>query len=178
MPSLASLSGTLGKKKAAHLLRRATFGPTKKEIDLFADLSPKEALGILFRNIPTPQPPIHPYTGKTWIYSQPEGANRDLQVDFKGWWIAQMRKNDSSSLEKMTFFLHTHFTTIQSIVNHSNYLYFQNALFRNFAFGNIKDLSKKICLDNAMLFFLDSRFNKAGRPNENYAREFLELFTI
>ncbi|MCR6639977.1 MAG: DUF1800 domain-containing protein [Sporocytophaga sp.] len=74
---------------------------------------------------------------------------------------------------------------MQETVNNSRALYFQNALFRKFAFDNEPDplwnfkmLTKKISLDNAMLVLLDGRLNVKGRPNENYAREFLELYTI
>ncbi len=181
MPSLATVTGKLGKKKAAHLLRRATFGATKKEIDNFAELNPDQAFTLLFKSEPPPMPPIDPLTGKTWVHSKREennSGNEELHIYFKGWWLDQMRKGGTSCTEKMTYFLHTHFTTIQSVVENSNYLYFQNALFRRYALGNFKLLSKKICLDNAMLVFLDSRLNESGRPNENYAREFLELYSI
>ena len=87
--------------------------------------------------------------------------------------------------EKIVFFLHTHFTTIQEVVGSSRALYFQNILFRKFAFDGVadvkitfKELSKKICIDNAMMVLLDGRLNVKGRPNENFSRELFELYTI
>lgn len=181
MPSLAPVSGPLGIKKAAHLLRRATFGPSKKEVDQFSSYTAAQAVGILFANVATPDPPIDPLTGTTWVHGPREDDNSgdgELQAYFMAWWINQMRTGGTSSIEKLTFFLHTNFTIIQTVVNNSNYMYFQNVLLRRYALGNFKELSRKICLDNAMLVFLDGKVNESGRPNENYAREFLELFTI
>ncbi len=90
-----------------------------------------------------------------------------------------------STREKTTFFLHTVLTTIQQTVNSSRALYFQNTLLRNFAFDggtnpkiSLRELTKKICIDNAMLALLDGELNVKGSPNENYARELMELYTI
>ena len=80
--------------------------------------------------------------------------------------------------EKMIFFLHTHFTTIAERVGKKTSLYHQLTLFRYYALGNFKTLAKKICLDNAMLKFLDGQLNEVGNPNENFGREFLELYSI
>ncbi len=90
-----------------------------------------------------------------------------------------------STREKLVFFTHTVLTTIQSKVDNSRSLYFQNQLFRLFAFDkstgpkfNFKELTKKVTVDNAMLRVLDGDLNVDGSPNENYARELHELFTI
>ncbi|MEO1654119.1 MAG: DUF1800 family protein, partial [Bacteroidota bacterium] len=184
---LTPLNGTLGKKRAAHLLRRATFGPTKAQIDEFANLTAQAAVQRLFAAQAEPNPPIDPETGATWVdplmidTSGDDGAREEL---FKRWWLGQMLAPGASAREKIVFFLHTHFTTIQTAVESSHALYFQNALFRQFAFDgavpefDFKTLSKKICLDNAMIKFLDGDLNVKGSVNENFAREFLELYTI
>lgn len=107
--------------------------------------------------------------------------------------------------ERIVLFLHTHFTTKRSVVRNSRALYYQQALFRLFALDqedivippedpeadpedpasmerivarNFKELVKKICVDNAMLIFLDGRLNVKGSVNENFARELLELYTV
>ena len=87
--------------------------------------------------------------------------------------------------EKIVFFLHTHFTTIKSKVFSTPALFFQNLLLRQFALDgdldetfNLKTLTVKISIDNAMLRLLDGNQNVKGRVNENYARELLELYTI
>ncbi|MFZ6014282.1 MAG: DUF1800 domain-containing protein [Bacteroidota bacterium] len=195
---LPEYAGTLGLKRAAHLLRRATFGATKAQIDSFASLTPAQAITQLFRQpLPDPVLPVDPATGQPWVLTGTTEANSeegDLQRFFKGWFIAQMMSagiapNLSlaySAREKMVFFLHTHFTAIQSKIDNSRALYFQNQLFRHFALDavstnpnvNFKELTVKVSVDNAMLRLLDGNLNVKGSPNENYARELLELYTI
>lgn len=195
---LPEYSGPLGLKRAAHLLRRATFGATRQDIDSFAALTPAQATSQLFRQaLPDPALPVDPATLNEWVLAGATDANsgdEDLQEFFKRWFVGQMLSvGISPSLalaysarEKLVFFLHTHFTAIQSKINSSRALYFQNQLFRMFALDatdpdplvNFKTLTKKISVDNAMLRLLDGSLNVKGSPNENYARELLELYSI
>jgi uncharacterized protein (DUF1800 family) len=195
---LPEFSGTLGLKRAAHLLRRATMGATKTQIDAFAALTPADAITRLFRQVlPDPVLPPDPETGLPWFSTPQSDANSEddkLQEYFKGWFIAQMMSPGISpelnlaysTREKLVFFLHSHFTAIQSKISSSRALYFQNQLFRMFALDalnadpnvNFKELTVKVSIDNAMLRLLDGNLNIKGSPNENYAREFLELYTI
>ncbi len=194
---LPELTGPLGIKRAAHLLHRASFGATKQQIDSFSTLSPAGAVTQLFQNgLPDPKLPIDAKTGSDWIINGPTEANSgdgDLQEFFKGWLLAQMLSqnipaNQSLSYsvrEKIVFFTHTVLTTIQTKVDSSRALYFQNQLYRLFAFDkakdvkfNFKNLTKKVSIDNAMLRLLDGNLNVNGSPNENYARELHELYTI
>lgn len=194
---LTELTTPLGLKRAAHLLHRATFGPTKDQIDLFATYTPAQAVNQLFgQTLPDPILPIDPETGSEWVLTGTTEANSgdsDLQEFFKGWLLGQMLSvgiapNLSlaySARERVVFFMHTVLTTIQSKVDNSRSLYFQNQLFRQFALDknlvttvNFKELAKKICVDNAMLRLLDGNLNVKGSPNENYARELHELYTI
>ena len=167
MASLNPISGALGRERAAHLLRRATFGPTKQEIDSYAAQTIDQALTSLFTiGAVPPAPPNDAESGST------------TSRYFKGWWLDQMLTSGLSVQERMIYFLHTHFTTKESVVGSAQALHYQNALFRFYALGNFKTLSRKICLDNAMLVFLDSILNVNSAPNENFAREFFELYTI
>lgn len=195
---LPEYGGTLGLKRAAHLLRRATFGATKSQIDAFAALTPVNAINLLFRQtLPDPVFPPDPKTGQPWFLTPSTDANSKddaLQTYFMGWIISQMMSTGISqdlslaysAREKVVHFLHTHFTTIRSKVNNSRSLYFQNQLFRIFSLDalnadpsiNFKTLSVKVSVDNAMLRLLDGDLNVKGSPNENYARELLELYTI
>jgi uncharacterized protein (DUF1800 family) len=195
---LPEYGGTLGLKRAAHLLRRATFGATKNQIDAFAALTPVNAINLLFRQtLPDPVLPPDPKTGQPWFLTPLTDANSKddaLQTCFMGWLISQMMSSGISqdlslaysAREKVVHFLHTHFTTIRSKVNNSRSLYFQNQLFRIFSFDalsadpliNFKTLSVKVSIDNAMLRLLDGDLNVKGSPNENYARELHELYTI
>lgn len=194
---LPSFGGPLGYKRAAHLLHRATFGPTKLQIDSFSTLTANQAITLLFQQpLPDPALPIDPETGTEWVITGTTDANSgdsDLQEFFKGWFIGQMlgigvppgNYLAYSMREKIVFFLHCVLTSITSKVDNSRSLYFQNQLYRKFAFDktlgvtyNIKELTKKISVDNAMLRLLDGNLNVNGSVNENYGRELLELYSI
>lgn len=179
MASLDPISGALGKEKAAHLLRRLTFGATRKEIDLFATKSVAEALTTLFETRPLPQPPIDTTSGLAITDLSAEGSGVSEVIGyFKGWAFGQMLNSGANAHEKLTFFLHTHFTTISGVVFNGRDLYYQSQLLRRYTLGNFKELALKICIDNAMLTLLDNRLNENTKTNENFAREFLELYTI
>lgn len=195
---LPEYNGILGLKRAAHLLRRATFGATKSQIDEYAALTPATAITQLFRaTLPDPVLPLDEETGLPWFNTPESDANSEddiLQRYFKSWFIGQMMSEGIapslslaySTREKIVFFLHSHFTCIQSKVNDSRAMYFQNQLFRFFsrdalnpsAAINFKELTVKVSIDNAMLRLLDGNLNVKGSPNENYARELLELYSI
>ncbi len=180
MAPLAKFSGTLSRRNAAHLLRRATFGPDRDSIDTFTGKTVDEALGLLTQTTTAPTPPLDLKTGESWLPKPDENTNSedgDLSGYFKSWWLNLMR-TDNTMRERMVFLYHTFFPTIESAVEDSTALYYQNALFRFYAFGNIQTLTKKVCIDNAMLILLDGRSNEVGLPNENFAREFFELHTI
>ena len=195
--SLEPVDGPLGIKRAAHLLRRLCFGATAEQIESLAPLTIAQAMEQLFPELPETTLPIDPATNETWIgmpaVEDVSSGDSDLQEFFKGWWLGQMLSAGAAtehhlgvaSREKIVFFLHTLFTTQQEKVSNSRGLYYQNALFRTFARDdrdepeyNLKELTVRICIDNAMLRFLDGQLNVDGNPNENYARELLELFSI
>jgi len=194
---LPAFSGQLGQKGAAHLLRRAAFGGTKQQIDDFASMTATAAVSALYSGtLPDPQLPVNPETGQEWItLPVSEDTNSiDLENWFMGWTIGQMMAvgvNPSVALaysarERLVYFLHTHFTTIKSRVTNAKALYYQNQLFRLFALDgattspdkNFKVLTAKVCVDNAMLRVLDGALNVKGNVNENFAREFHELYTV
>lgn len=194
---LPEYSGTLGFNRAAHLLRRASFGATKQQIENFAALTPQQATTLLFNQVlPDPVLPVDPDTNQEWAVSgitDPEKMDSDYQEYFKRWFVGQMLSagvDPNLSLaysvrEKLVLFLHTHFTAIQEKINSSRALYFQNQLYRMFALDedalpevNFRELTKKVSVDNAMLRLLDGNQNVKGSPNENYARELFELYSI
>ncbi|MDW7694921.1 DUF1800 family protein [Flammeovirgaceae bacterium SG7u.111] len=187
MVSLEPRTGPLGLKLSAHLLRRATFGATRKQIDDFANMTAAQAVAELLQ---APEekapPPIDPLTGSPWIdpensvFTAGEGnsGEDELKDVVLGWWLSQMAKSGMSLSEKMAYFLHTHIPLIQSRIQKSAALYYHIELLRFYGLGNFKEFSLKLCLDNAMLRHLDGYLNVVGRPQENYAREFMELYTI
>lgn len=175
------LGAPLGRKNAAHLLRRTTFGPSRADIDAFSNYNINQALTILLQDQLSVDPPVDLKTGQSWVNPGPTDANSDpselMDMTF-AWWFNLMHTSGNSIIDRMAWFYHTHFTTISSRINRGTAIYYQIKLFRYYALGNFKELSKKICYDNAMLVHLDGRLNDIGRPNENFAREFFELYTI
>ncbi len=94
------------------------------------------------------------------------------------WWLNQMITTRSPLQEKMTLFWHGHFTSAVVPVVFPAFLANQNDLLRTHATGRFGDLLRAVSQDPAMLVYLDGHVNEKGHPNENYARELLELFTL
>jgi len=172
---------SLGRKNAAHLLRRATFGPSRADIDTFSSYNINQALAVLLEEKLPADPPLDLATGQPWVSPKPTDLNSDKSelMDMSlAWWFSLMNSSGNSMIDRIAWFFHTHFTTISSKIKRGTAIYYQIKLFRHYALGNFKELCKKICYDNAMLVHLDGRLNDVGRPNENFAREFFELYTI
>jgi len=189
MASLTEITGVLGRKRAAHLLRRATFGPTISEIDQFALLTASQAMTVLLDDTAlNPLPPIDLLTGSTWVdptgvSGPPKAGSGNSEQDqlfeyFQAWHMDVMRKAPLTLKERITWFLHTHLPARWTEINQSEAIYYQNCLYRHYAYGSFKELFKKICVDNAMLRYLDGYSNKKNSPNENFAREMFELYSI
>ncbi len=189
MASLTEITGVLGRKRAAHLLRRATFGPTIPEIDQFAALTATQALALLLDDTAVnPLPPIDLLTGSTWVdptgvSGPPLAGSGNSEQDqlfeyFQAWHMDVMRKAPLTLKERITWFMHTHLPARWTEINQSEAIYYQNCLYRHYAYGSFKELFKKICVDNAMLRYLDGYSNKKNSPNENFAREMFELYSI
>ena len=101
---LTPYSGSLGRKAAAHLLRRATFGANKQEIDAFALLDASTALNQLFVSTPLPSAPVLP-GGSTWVTLPPSGTEdeNDLQQYLVSWWLGVMLNTSVSAANKLAF---------------------------------------------------------------------------
>lgn len=179
MASLQPQPGLLGKRLAAHLLRRCTFQYTKARIEAFANKTPAAAVAELFV-IPDHylDEPIDLKTNDHWINtgSDPVSFRFLLRTYVIGWWVDEARRDPSIS-HKLAFFFHSIFVVSADFTFPSE-LYDYLALIRKYAIGNIKTLAEKITLDQAMMHYLNGDRNTKFFPNENYAREFFELFTI
>ena len=181
MPVLNQLSSALTRQQAVHLLQRLSVGYTRSQVDALVGLTASVAVSQLltFTN-PNPPLPIDQATGATWVLlgKQTDNSNAAaLRRTTRIWWMDLMMQ-DASALEKIVLFMHSHFTTKDSAVGRTEGIYHQSQLFRQYAKGNFKTLAHKICRDNAMLSFLSGFSNTKNSPNENFAREFLELYTI
>ncbi len=187
MSSTTPLNEKLGLRKAKHLLRRATFHYSKSKLEEFANMTAVQAVNSLVNssgNVLTepydPLPTASPdgfWTSSTAHPNSFDGQGRKRAFVTGWWWYNAM--NETSLKHKLSFFLHTSFTVGKdSGASFSTNFYDHLRLLDFYAMGNLKTLAKKVTLDNAMLDYLDNTNNNANNPNENYAREFLELFTI
>ena len=104
--------------------------------------------------------------------------SRQQALEAQGWWFRRMLKTQAPLREKMTLFWHDHFATSIQKVKQPVFMVRQNELFRQSAFGSFKDLTHAILMDPAMLLYLDTQSSKKDMPNENFAREVMELFTL
>lgn len=112
--------------------------------------------------------------------SSNDGKWRSQNYDLQLWWIKLMMADRNSLSERLAFFWHGHFTSQYNICNliPAQLMYRQNKLFRTNELGNFTSFLKDITLDGAMLLYLNGNENISEAPNENYARELLELFSI
>lgn len=122
---------------------------------------------------PPPRPgnlPAKPLTNANPLQEQ----GRQL----RNWWVEEMLVTDQPLVERMALFWHNHFTSGLQKVRFAPAMYRQNVLFRRHALGSFATLLRAIARDPAMLLYLDGAQNRASQPNENFARELLELFTL
>ncbi len=201
MPNLDMYSGAWTTTQARHLLRRATFGPSRGMVNTSVELGLSQTLNQLFTKQTLPDLPLkyHPDDegahalpdpdvnyGEPWFDAPlyPNVAtnllkNRILRArrkSLRAWTFLQMHYSGISLQEKMTLFWHNHFVAGNMIFAQREYLY--QKIFRSQALGNFKQITKDITIDTGMLRYLSGDINTADAPNENYSRELLELFTI
>lgn len=180
----------IGVEGARHLLSRAGFGANPAQIAVYAPLSREAAVDKLLAGSstrPTTPPPA-------WVdqpFERPgqaglsEDQKKALQqernqhaLELRCWWLAEMRATPSPLTEKMTLFWHNHFVSSLEKVRSPQMMYQQNLLLRRYALGNFGELLHAVARDPAMMRYLDTAINRKGEPNENFAREVMELFTL
>ncbi len=196
--ALKPYRGIWNERLAAHLLRRAGFGGTPYEVARFARMSQPQAVRELLHfsdtsGLPAP-PDVYDPFAEDWHLGQLRGLSADQRrkffntirkrsrisiVSMQRWWLNRMLVTPNPLQEKMTFLFHGHFTTaaMQKGV-WPIYVWNQQQLFRSHALGNLRDLTIEVSKDPAMLLYLDNALNNKSHPNENYARELMELFTL
>lgn len=104
--------------------------------------------------------------------------DREQALDFGRWWMGRMLDGRDPLGERMTLFWHGHFTSSMDDVRNSYAMIKQNELFRALGLGSFGELLRAVARDPAMLEYLDNKSNRKSSPNENFARELLELFTL
>lgn len=182
---LEPYAGPWGPPQVRHLLRRTTFGASPQDVAALSAMTPGDLVDLLLAETPLPDPPLNTNAndtgapvGGTWIDAPTSDFNASRHNSLRAWWIGLMLNQGASLREKMTLFWHNHFATESAIIRDARFTYRNNALLRSRALGNFRALTKDVTLDGAMLRYLNGDTNTAANPNENYARELQELFTI
>jgi uncharacterized protein (DUF1800 family) len=201
--ALAPYAGPWGTRQAAHLLRRAGFGGSPDDVSRTAAAGMQRAVDGLVRFPDTsglvappqlvadsPRALRAQYLGTMQTQQKPSDeqimqvrkaigqAHLKNIIAMQRWFLDRMIATPAPLQEKMTLFWHGHFTSAYQKGIPAQALVDQNNLFRQYALGNIRDLTLKVSQDPAMLRYLDNAQNVKAHPNENYARELMELFTL
>ena len=183
---------------AAHLLNRAGFGGTPEEIEQLVGLGPAGAVSRLVDYESTPDPTTPP----DWAKPDPDRAEklraarmaapderrkliqdqqrdeRQRLVELKHWWLGRMASGVRPLQEKLVLFWHGHFATSMEKVRDAYLMWRQNELFRTHTLGEWGDFLIAVGKDPAMLIWLDQAQSRKEHPNENFAREVMELFAL
>lgn len=176
---------------ARHLLARTGFGGTPDEIRQWSAWDRGTAVATMLDHATTSAVTAPP----TWINRLPPAPAERKRMDqaekkafreerkeeaqeLKAWWYRELLATPSPLTERMTLFWHNHFTSSFQKVKWPPFLYRQNVLFRSQALGSFRELLSAVARDPAMLLYLDTQQNQKDRPNENFARELFELFTL
>ncbi len=189
---LSQYTGVWGEEQKIHLLRRLTFGVTPADVAAIGSMTMSQTVDAFLNNTPpVPAPPVNYYEniyadptsvplGSTWI----NAAYGDGTVNYyrivstKAWWMNNIKNQGQSIMEKMVLFWHNHFVTESFAAGDARTHYKYMSLLRANALGNFKTFVRDVTKDAHMLFYLNGQYNVKNSPDENYAREVQELFTI
>jgi uncharacterized protein (DUF1800 family) len=182
-------SGTWDEKQAAHLLRRALFGPSYKYIQDATSFGLTTTVDTLLNLSQETQPLTvsnveeNASIGQTWVdkvypsdVQKAQLVNNIRNESLGCWLMDNIAKNSFSIGEKMALFWQNHFAAEYTNDARASYNYMH--LLRTNALGNFRELVKKVTIDPCMLLFLNGNTNTKNSPNENYSRELLELFSV
>jgi len=177
--------------ESKHLLNRTSFGYTQDDLEIFQKFSKKEAISYLLNSakntsVLTPPSDIYevskrPTNFKSLSRDEKQKIRRAKNKkarEIQAWWYEMMLNPQYAFREKMVLFWHNHFVSSYKVVKDPNFMFKQNMMYREQALGDFAAFVHKSSKDLAMLVYLDSNSNKKSHPNENYARELLELFTL
>jgi uncharacterized protein (DUF1800 family) len=162
-----------GLKWAGHLYRRAAFGASLPELRDAVHAGHTAALDRLWRTDEEAEE-RHQFL----TINGRRVADQNNEQALRGWWVYCMLNTLQPVREKLTLFWHNHFATSIAKVRRTDLMYQQNRLMRHHALSKFQPFLLEMSQDPAMLVWLDSNSNIKGRPNENYAREIMELFSL
>src|SRR4051812_16344983 len=160
-------------KRAGHLYRRATFSATHAELQSAVKKGPQKAVDEVLAGGP----------GLDAFDKQPASlAEAVVKVNngqqLRDWWLYRMLYSPHPLREKLTLFWHNHFATSNAKVLSADFMLRQYRLLHKHALGSFAVMLKEMSHDPAMMVWLDAKDSKKGNPNENYARELMELFSL
>ncbi len=161
------------RRLAAHLFRRAGLAASSRELDEAVKLG----LEGTVKQLLSPDDRAAQFDREMHDFAQVTLAANNPEL-LAGWWLHRMRHTPAPLVEKMTLFWHGHFATSAAMVRESELMLAQNEMFRRHALGDFGQLVRGIARDPAMLLYLDSATNRKVHPNENFAREVMELFCL
>ena len=181
----------LGPHQARLLLTRAGFSPSDADVSTYSALTHAGAVDQLLAGVrtsaitPAPVWIEERFVPPRELREMTDDARRaEIQkqvrmgLDLRGWWLREMVNSPSPLTERMTLFWHNHFVSAQPKVRYTQLMYRQNVLLRQHALGRFDQLLHEVAKDPAMLIYLDAASSRRGAPNENFAREVMELFTL
>jgi uncharacterized protein (DUF1800 family) len=162
------------RKWAAHLYRRAGFGASRAELSAAEQQGYEATLQRILQGGSEAADIQKSLTdlGEIVVTQDEDG------LELRQWWVYAMLGSAHPLREKMTLFWHNHFATSLAKVRRAESMFRQNCLFREQALGKFGPFLQAVSKDEAMLIWLDSNNNVKGKPNENYARELMELFSL
>lgn len=183
---------------AAHLLNRAGFGGPPAEIERLLKLGPDRAVDWLVNFEATPDETPNPDWAKPdpsrrekfeamrkaseeerrRLQREEQQLQRQRMTELRGWWLSRMAHGPRPLQEKLVLFWHGHFATSVEKVREPYFMWRQNELFRRLAHGNWLQMLIEVAQDPAMLIWLDQAQSRKDHPNENFAREVMELFAL
>ena len=187
---LATVGAPMGFDEARHLLNRTSFAASVEDIESFSKLTRAQAVDQLLAwtggKVGTPAPAwINEFESPRKLRGLSEEERKAFQrrqfekgAELRGWWVTEMLTTPSPLSEKMVLFWHNHFVSSLQKVRSASLMYRQNQLLRKHAFGYFGDMLHEVSKDPAMVIYLDGASNRKGQPNENFAREVMELFTL
>jgi uncharacterized protein (DUF1800 family) len=181
----------------AHLLRRAGFGASPDEIDQAVRAGYRASVENLLAGLTAPDPdgdavhlpdltaarvtlgppPADPTARQAYQRKRRALENQQF-VGLQRWWLDRMIATSTPLREKLTLIWHGHFATAFQKVRTAGLMYRQNQLLRTLGGASFESLTQALAKDAAMMLWLDTETNVAGHPNENFARELMELFTL
>ena len=160
-------------KRVGHLFRRAAFGATYGQLQQALKDGADKTIDRLLTGGPRDE---------RFEKSQEDMAaaivTGNNQQQLRAWWLLSMVNSPHPLVEKLTLFWHNHFATSTAKVQSARFMLGQYRLMRRHAIGSFAEMLQEMSKDPAMMVWLDTRGSKKGNPNENYARELMELFSL